>query len=109
MLKNIANIFRNRRGQGLVEYGILVGGIALVSLASTAILGHKTNDLIATCAAVLPCAHNDDVGPIASGKLVSTTEDTNGVIALSAEPGSIEGNLGINGIATRVVEAEDLV
>ena len=59
---------RSKSGQGLVEYGILVGGVALVTLAAVAILGHKTNDLVATVAAVIPCAHEDDTGPIISVK-----------------------------------------
>ena len=35
--------------------------------------GHKTTDLVATVAAVLPCAHADDAGPIVSAKLIETT------------------------------------
>ncbi len=95
-------LLRNKKGQGLVEYGILVGGIALVALAATAILGHKTTDLIGTVAAALPGAHDDDEGPIISGKLVNTTlvtgEDTTAALALDASnPGSLSGNLGITG------------
>ena len=80
-------LLRNKKGQGLVEYGILVGGIALVALAATAILGHKTNDLLATTAAALPGAHADDAGPIVSGKLVATltaNEDGTGLVILDA-------------------------
>lgn len=47
-------ILRNKKGQGLVEYGILVGGIALVALAATAILGYKATDLIGTAAVHSP-------------------------------------------------------
>ena len=109
MLNKFRNLLRSRKGQGLVEYGILVGGIALVCLAAVAILGHKANDLVATTAASLPGAHADDVGAIASGKLVATTADDNGVIVLDATPGtSIADNLGINGVDALVVEAEDL-
>ncbi|MFG0265641.1 MAG: Flp family type IVb pilin [Rhodopirellula sp. JB055] len=100
-------LFKNKKGQGLVEYGILVGGIALVSLAAVAILGHKTNDLIATVAASLPGAHGDDEGPIVSGKLVNTTSNEDGGLILDANsPGSIEDNLGIEGIGNLVLEAE---
>ncbi|PNY35899.1 Flp family type IVb pilin [Rhodopirellula sp. MGV] len=100
-------LLRNKKGQGLVEYGILVGGIALVALAATAILGHKTTDLIATVAGALPGAHSDDTGPIVSGKLVATTTNAAGALILDAtSPGSIEGNLGIENISSLVVEAE---
>ena len=102
-------LLRNKKGQGLVEYGILVGGIALVALAATAILGHKTTDLIGTVAAALPGAHDDDEGPIISGKLVKTTtvlgEDDVTALALHASnPGSLSGNLGIGGSTTLVIE-----
>ncbi|MDX1968272.1 MAG: hypothetical protein SFV23_13935 [Planctomycetaceae bacterium] len=103
MLTKVRQLFRCKKGQSLVEYGILTGGIALVCLAATAILGHKTNDLIATVAAVLPGAHADDNGAIFSGKLVETASNGTG-LALSATAGSIEDNLGIPGIATLVVD-----
>ena len=93
-------IFRNKKGQGLVEYGILVGGIALVCLAATAMLGHKTNDLIATVTAVLPGAHAESSAPIVSGKLVGTTEvvidGSNAIVLDVSEPGSMAENLGLN-------------
>jgi len=109
MLTKLRNLLRNKKGQSLVEYGIIIGGVALVALAATAILGHKTNDLIASVAAALPGAHEDDNGPIVSGKLVNTAQDTNGVIFLDAtSPGSIAANVGIPGIDALVVEADEL-
>lgn len=109
MLTKLRNLLKNKKGQSLVEYGIIIGGVALVALAAVAILGHKTNDLIASVAASLPGAHEDDTGPIVSGKLVNTTQDaTTGAIYLNASaPGSIAGNVGIPGIDTLVVEPED--
>ncbi|MFG0295601.1 MAG: hypothetical protein ACF8PG_06810, partial [Maioricimonas sp. JB045] len=66
------------------------------------------NDLIGTVAAALPGAHGDDNGPIVSGKLVNTTQ-TNGIVHLDAStPGSIADNVGIPGIDSLVVEADDL-
>ena len=108
MLKKICATLKSRKGQGLVEYGILVGGVALVCLVAVAILGHKSNDLIAVCAASLPCAHDDDIGPIVSGKLVNTQQDTNGVIYLDSSTGSLSDNLGIPGAAALSIEAGDL-
>jgi pilus assembly protein Flp/PilA len=107
----LRKLFSNKKGQGLVEYGILVGGIALVCLAATAILGHKTNDLISTVASALPGAHADDTGPIISGKLVKTTTGAaegggTGIVLDANSPGSIAANLGIPNIANMVVEPE---
>jgi pilus assembly protein Flp/PilA len=76
MLRKIA---KNRKGQGLVEYGLIIAGVALICAAAISIFGHKTNDLIAAVATVLPGAHADDNGPIYGGKLIETTEaDTTG-------------------------------
>jgi Flp pilus assembly pilin Flp len=106
MKTGLKRLLRDKRGQGMVEYGILVGGIALIALAAVAILGHKTNDLLATVAAALPGAHADDNGTIVSGKLVNTTS-IDGAIRLDATaPGSIEGNVGIPGITGLVAEAD---
>ena len=105
MIQKLRQILRCKKGQGLVEYGILVGGIALVCLAATAILGNKTSDLIATTAAVLPGANPDDNGPIVSGQLVRTTESVDGSpIALDpTQSGSIGENLGIAGLSSLIV------
>ena len=106
MWKKIRRNVASTRGQGLVEYGILVGGVALVCLAAVSILGHKTNDLCATVAAALPCAHEDDVAPIVSGKIVATTQNASGAIVLDvSSPGSFSSNLGITGVDALVVEA----
>lgn len=102
MLRKFFGVIRGRKGQGIVEYGILVGGVALVCLAAVAILGHKTNDLVATVAAVLPGAHTDDQGPILSGKLVSTTANASGVILLDVSAsgaGTFSDNLGFDASA----------
>lgn len=93
----LRKFFGNKKGQGLVEYGILVGGIALVALAATAILGHKTTDLIGTVAAALPGAHDEDAGAIVSGTLVNVTSSGGSGFRLDgANPGSFSSNLGID-------------
>lgn len=107
MMKKMLGRIRNRKGQGLVEYGILVGGVALVCLAAVAILGHKTNDLISVVSGVLPGAHADDNAPIVSGKLVKTAENTDGNLTLNVTTnGTMSSNLGITGVDSLVVEAE---
>ncbi len=99
------NVFKSKKGQGIVEYGILVGGVALVCLAAVAILGHKTNDLVATVAGALPGAHDDDNAPIVSGKIVTTTQNASGEIVLDVSgAGSFSNNLGISGVDALVVE-----
>jgi len=72
----VSRLRRSKKGQGLVEYGLLIGGVALIAAAAVSIFGHKTSDIIATVAAVLPGAHNDDNGPIQSGHLIETAPTT---------------------------------
>ena len=86
------NLFRNKKGQGLVEYGLIIAGVALISAAAVSIFGHKTSDLISAVATVLPGAHNDDNGPIVSGALIETGADaTTGALSLDAA-GILAGN-----------------
>jgi hypothetical protein len=57
----------------LVEYALLIAGVALISAGAVSVFGHKTSDMIGTVAAVIPGAHTDDNNPIISGKLIETT------------------------------------
>ena len=76
---------QKRRGAALVEYGLLIAGVALVAAAAVSIFGHKTSDMMAAVAAVLPGAHEDDAGPIVSGKIIDTTVDEAGNIILDVQ------------------------
>jgi pilus assembly protein Flp/PilA len=78
----LRKLFRNKKGQGLVEYGLIIAGVALICAAAISVFGHKTSDLISAVAAVLPGAHADDNGPLTSGKLIETSGADAGPIAL---------------------------
>ena len=69
----LKKLFRSRKGAALIEYGLLIAGVALISAVGVSVFGHKTSDLISTVAAVIPGAHTDDNNPIVSGKLIETT------------------------------------
>jgi Flp pilus assembly pilin Flp len=88
--QNMRKMLRNKKGQGLVEYGLIIAGVALICAAAVSVFGHKTSDLISAVATVLPGAHADDNGPIVSGKLIETTGADTGQIALDAA--TIVGN-----------------
>ena len=75
-------LLRSRKGQGLVEYALLVAGVSLACILGVSILGEKTGDLIAAVAAVLPGADADDNGPITVGHLVEDTRTSGGPIQL---------------------------
>ena len=102
-MKFFRGLLRDKRGAALVEYGLLVAGVALIASAAVSVMGHKTNDLVGTVAAVLPGAHADDNAPILSGKLIETLpQDADGdaatpdTIALNltnaTEPGILENS-----------------
>ena len=80
----LRKLFSNKKGQGLVEYGLIIAGVALICAAAVSVFGHKTSDLIAAVATVLPGAHADDNGPMVSGKLIETTSAEDGDISLDA-------------------------
>jgi len=73
-----------KKGQGLVEYGLIIAGVALICAAAVSVFGHKTSDLISAVATILPGAHIDDNAPMVSGKLIETTDNAGAGIALDA-------------------------
>ena len=72
----LRKFFGNKKGQGLVEYGLIIAGVALICAAAISVFGHKTSDLIAAVATIIPGAHPEDNGPLVSGKLIETTAGT---------------------------------
>ncbi len=87
--------FSNKKGQGLVEYGLIIAGVALICAAAVSVFGHKTSDLISAVATILPGAHADDNGPITSGKLIETTAA--GTAPISLDVATIAANVGTAG------------
>jgi len=69
---------RNRRGQGLVEYIVIVAAVALIALVSVSIFGHKVADQYAVGAGMLPGAHAEDNNPITTGFFAEVTENAAG-------------------------------
>ena len=72
-------LLRNEKGAALVEYALIIAGVALIAAATISIFGHKTNDMLATATAVLPGAHADDNAPIVSGKIIETSPNAAGL------------------------------
>ena len=66
---------RNRRGQGLVEYIIIVAAVAMIALVSVSIFGHKVADQYAIGAGMLPGAHTEDNNPIVTGEYAGFQDD----------------------------------
>src|SRR3954454_5940151 len=93
----LSRLRRDTKGQGLVEYGLIIAGVALVTAAAISIFGHKTNDMVAATASVLPGAHGDDNGAIQSGKLIETTKGGDGPITLDTTIVGAKGTTRLSG------------
>ncbi|MBV9124227.1 MAG: hypothetical protein JO112_12790 [Planctomycetes bacterium] len=73
-----------RKASVLVEYGLLIAGVALTCVLSIAVLGHKTFMVFGTQAAIMPGASKDDNQPIRHVQTIPL--DTQGqVIQLDAK------------------------
>lgn len=78
-------LFRDRSGQAMVEYALLVAGIALISAAAVSVLGYKTSGLIAAMASVMPGASAASNGPISSGHLIEVTPATTMTVPIALD------------------------
>jgi len=78
MLIRIGRALRGNRGAAMVEYALIVAGVALMAAVAVSIFGRKVTDMLATTAAVLPGAHAEDNAPIVSGKLIETSPNAQG-------------------------------
>jgi Flp pilus assembly pilin Flp len=101
MLKLTQRLLKCKKGAALVEYALLVAGVALIGSAAVSVFGHKTNDMLAMTAAVLPGAHTGDNGAIASGHLIETTPGAVGSV-ISVDADAIMTNSGTTRLGTDV-------
>ena len=74
----LRRIRRSNAGAALVEYALIVAGVALIGAAAISVFGHKVSDMIGTAAAVMPGAHADDNAPIVSGRIIETSPNVAG-------------------------------
>jgi Flp pilus assembly pilin Flp len=63
-------LFRDKRGSAMVEYGLLVAGVAIIGVGAVSTFGKKTGDLIGTSAAIIPGGSAATNRPIAVGRLI---------------------------------------
>jgi pilus assembly protein Flp/PilA len=78
----LKKLIRNRKGQGLVEYALIVAGVTLICAVGVSVFGHKVAGLIDTVAVILPGAHADCNNPIADSQLIETTTSTDGAMVI---------------------------
>lgn len=87
-------LWKCKKGSALVEYALLIAGVALMGAAAVSTFGHKTSDMMAAVAAVMPGAHADDNAPIVSGKLIETTNTVAGTTSTGAADTGIGLDIG---------------
>lgn len=94
-----STVRKNRRGQAMVEYAIMIGAVALVCLVAATMLGHKAGDLLGTVAALLPGDDADDQGRVFVGKLIATQTSAGGVVVSAGTTGDVgaSNTLGLPG------------
>jgi Flp pilus assembly pilin Flp len=78
MVNRLRRFARDTVGASLVEYTLIVAGVALVGAAAVSIFGNKVTDMLATAAAILPGAHAESNAPIVSGKIIETSPNAAG-------------------------------
>ena len=53
LLVRLQNMFRNEKGQGMVEYGLIIGLIAIVVVATLVILGPQISKVFTKISGVM--------------------------------------------------------
>ena len=95
-MKILKQTRRSKRGAALVEYGLIVAGVALVAAAAVSIFGTKTAGMIGASAAILPGANAQDNGPIETGRVIKTNNDGTSIgIADDASDHTLGDNIGV--------------
>ena len=78
MSRIVKRLRQNETGAALVEYALIIAGVALIGAAAVSIFGNKVTDMLATAAAILPGAHTDTNAPIVSGRIIETSPNVAG-------------------------------
>ena len=96
-MKNLKQTQAKKRGAALVEYGLIVAGVALVAAGSVAIFGHKTSALIASSARIIPGENANDNKVIEVGEMIATKTDANGFVTIDETKlnNTLDQNLGL--------------
>lgn len=84
-----------KRGAALVEYGLIVAGVALVCIVAVSVFGEKTGQVIAASASILPGAQDEDNGAIEVGHIVDTEKVGGKIGLLPGEGNTLQDNYGL--------------
>ena len=66
----LRRLLKEKKGQGLAEYAVILMAVLVVSLGAITVLGHNVGDLLATVAAILPGSEPDYDQPVFVGEFI---------------------------------------
>ncbi len=94
-------------GAALVEYALIIAGVALIGAAAVSVFGNKVTNMLTTAAAIMPGSHATSDPPAVSG--VETSQNVTDVDEGSPGTGqSIGNNIGADGsLSSLVVETKN--
>ena len=87
-------LLRNRKGQGLVEYALIIAGVTLIAAVGITVFGHKVDDMISMVAAILPGATPMTMARSPAATLIETVNNNN---VITLDPSAATGVLSHNG------------
>ncbi len=98
-MKTLKQNRNQKRGAALVEYGLIVAGVALVAAAAVSIFGSKTGGMIAASARVMPGANAEDNKLINVGHAINVKDDGNGNLGVDGTnlDKTLGENMGLDG------------
>jgi len=72
----LRRVLRSRKGQGLVEYALLIGGISMVCIIAVSFFGVRVANLLVAQAGTLPANSNSALNtPVDIGAFIETEAD----------------------------------
>ncbi|MBM3820543.1 MAG: hypothetical protein FJW14_16205 [Acidimicrobiia bacterium] len=101
----VRRLRRSQAGAALVEYALIIAGVALIGAAAVSVFGNGVTDLLRTAAAMLPGASRETNAPVVS----STVTETSPVAPVGDEDKAATGTKpeGIESIPALVVETKN--
>ena len=106
-MAQIGRRLKSNRGAALVEYALIIAGVALVGAAAVSVFGKQVTSMLTTAAATLPGSHATSDPPTSNG--VETFQNATGLNEGSPATGqSIGNNVGADGsLSSLVVETKN--
>jgi len=106
-MARISRRLKSNRGAALVEYALIIAGVALIGAAAVSVFGKQVTSMLTTAAATLPGSHATSDSTTVSG--VEISQRSTSVNEGSPATGhSIGNNIGADGsLSSLVVETKN--